>query len=255
MPIRELSMELGSRSPAKASIRKVEMKLAPVGEKAHSFTNALRIQQSFTSGVERKALLWLAGHVPSGITSDHLTLVGLVSMALAFASYFFARWNRSGLLVVDVCLALNWFGDSMDGTLARVRNRQRPRYGFYVDHVIDSVGALFLMCGLALSRYISWQVAVAMLIAFLLLSIESYLASYALGIFRMSFWRFGPTEIRLILALGNIALWLRPNARVRWFSLRLFDFGGLVATAGMAIMFMVAAGYHTAALYRQETLP
>lgn len=223
--------------------------------KSPSFKNAARIQQSFTAALERKTLLWLAGRLPSGVNSDHLTLLGLASMFLAFGCYLFARWNRAGLLLASACLAVNWFGDSLDGTLARVRNRQRPRYGFYVDHLIDSIGALLLMTGLALSRYISWPVAMAMLTAFLLLSIESYLASYTLGIFRLSFWKFGPTEIRLILALGNTALWFYPDARVPGLGLRVFDFGGLVAAGGMAVMLLAAGVSHTVALYRQETLP
>src|SRR6202521_5503303 len=171
------------------------------------FKNATRLQNSFTAAIERKALLWLAARLPVSINSDHLTLLGFVAMFLAGCSYALARWNPWGLLLATLCLALNWFGDSLDGTLARVRNRQRPRYGFYVDHIIDSFGALFLMGGLALSTYIDWRIAAAMLTAFLLLSIETYLATYTLGTFRLSFALFGPTEIRILIALGNAALW------------------------------------------------
>jgi archaetidylinositol phosphate synthase len=220
-----------------------------------SFKNATRIQESVTSMIERKALLWLAVRIPPRINSDHLTLLGLVSMCLASGSYVWARRNHAALLLVNLFLALNWFGDSLDGTLARVRNRQRPRYGFYVDHMIDSVGALLLMGGLAFSGYVQWQIAAAMLVAFLLLSIETYLASYTLGIFRMSFAKFGPTEIRLLLALGNTVLWLRPAARVPRLHYRLFDFGGIVATIGMGAMLLVATAWHTHRLYREERLP
>jgi archaetidylinositol phosphate synthase len=148
---------------------------------------------------------------------------------------------------------VNWFGDSLDGTLARVRQRQRPRYGFYVDHMIDSFGGIFLIGGLGASGYVNWPIALSMLIAFLLLSIESYLAAYTLGMFRLSFAKFGPTEIRLLLALGNIALWFNPKASLPVLSWRLFDFGGIVATSGMAIMVVVAAAWHTMILYKQET--
>lgn len=228
---------------------------AAAENESHSFRNAVRIQKSFTANLERKTLVWLAVRMPPWINSDHLTLLGFASMFLACASYAWARWNRSGLLLASCCLALNWFGDSLDGTLARVRNHQRPRYGFYVDHLIDSIGALLLMGGLALSRFISWQAATAMLVAFLLLSIESYLASYTLGTFRLSFWKFGPTEIRILLALGNVALWFRPNARIPWLSYRMLDFGGFVAAGGMLFMLIVASVWHTAMLYRQETIP
>jgi archaetidylinositol phosphate synthase len=152
--------------------------------------------------------------MPSWINSDHLTLLGFVAMFLAGVSYLIARWDRAGLILATICLALNWFGDSLDGALARVRDSQRLRYGFYVDHMIDSFGAVFLMSGLGVSGYIDWRIAASMLVAFLLLSIESYLATYTRGIFRLSFAKFGPTEIRILLALGNVVLWFHPNARV-----------------------------------------
>ncbi|HVA72237.1 MAG TPA: CDP-alcohol phosphatidyltransferase family protein [Candidatus Limnocylindrales bacterium] len=222
---------------------------------AAGFRNALRIQESLTAGLERKALLWLAERMPARVNSDHLTLVGFAAMFLASGSYAMARWNHAGLLLATLCLALNWFGDSLDGTLARVRNRQRPRYGFYVDHMIDSIGALLLMGGLAASGYLDERIAMGMLAAFLLLSIETYLATYTMGTFRMSFWKFGPTEIRILLAVGNLALWLRPDARVPGLGYRLLDFGGLVAIAGMGGMLAIAAACHTVTLYREETRP
>ncbi len=115
------------------------------------------------------------------------------------------------LLLGIVFLALNWLGDSLDGTLARVRNCQRPRYGFYVDHIADTFAAFFLMGGLALSGYIHPAIAFGLLIAFLMLSIEAYLATYTLGQFQLSYWKFGPTEIRLLLAAGNLALLRWPT--------------------------------------------
>jgi phosphatidylglycerophosphate synthase len=174
-------------------------------------------------------------------------------MFFAGVSYAAARWHPAGLLLATACLAVNWFGDSLDGTLARIRNRQRPRYGFYVDHIIDSFGAIFLMTGLGASGYLDWRVAAGMLVAFLLLSIETYLATYTLGSFRMSFASFGPTEIRILLACGNFALWLYPDARVPGPGYRIFDFGGVAAIAGMGLMAGVAAALHTRELYRQET--
>ncbi len=230
-----------------------EWESPPAESRPLKFQNATRVQESLTSGLERKTLLWLAARMPARINSDHLTLLGFAAMFLAGGSYVFARWNHIGLLLATACLALNWFGDSLDGTLARVRNCQRPRYGFYVDHMIDSLGALFLMGGLGASTYVDWRIAIGMLVAFLLLSIESYLASYTLGVFRLSFAKFGPTEIRILLALGNLALWFHPHAKVPGMSYRLFDAGGIVAMCGMAAMLVVTAAWHTAKLYRQET--
>jgi archaetidylinositol phosphate synthase len=223
----------------------------PQKDSALEFQNAPRIQEAVTAKLEKRVLLWLAARIPSWINSDHLTLLSFAAMCLACASYVIARHNRAGLLLATLCLALNWFGDSLDGTLARVRNRQRPRYGFYVDHIIDSIGALLLMGGLAASGYLDARIAMGMLVAFLLLSIETYLATYTIGTFRMSFWKFGPTEIRLLLALENVTLWLRPEARVPIAGYRLFDFGGMAAIAGMSVMLAVAVVRNTTKLYRQ----
>jgi archaetidylinositol phosphate synthase len=231
-------------------------KLAEVPEqkKQIPFRDALRLQESFTAAAERRALAWLAARLPPRVNSDHLTLLGFVAMFLAGASYALARTHRVGLLLVIVCLALNWFGDSLDGTLARLRNRQRPRYGFYVDHMIDTFGGFFLMSGLALSGLVDWRIATGMFVAFLMLSVQSYLAAYALGQFQLSFAKFGPTEIRILLAAGNLALWLRPDVRAFGSPYRLFDAGGIIAIAGMAVMLVASTVSNAVKLYRTETL-
>jgi archaetidylinositol phosphate synthase len=236
---------------ALANGKRIEHPAQPQTNPASNFQNAPRIQEAVTASLEKKVLIWLALRMPPWLNSDHLTLLGFASMCLACASYIFARRNRVGLLLATLCLALNWFGDSLDGTIARVRNRQRPRYGFYVDHIIDSIGALLLMGGLAASGFLDERIAMGMLVAFLLLSIETYLATYTIGTFRMSFWKFGPTEIRLLLAIGNITLWFRPEARVPIVGYRLFDFGGIVAIAGMSAMLFIAVVRNTAKLYRE----
>ncbi len=218
------------------------------------FRDARRIQQSISANLERRALLWLAERTPAWINSDHLTLLGFAAMFLAGASYVLSRWNRYALLLSAAFLALNWLGDSLDGTLARFRNQQRPRYGFYVDHIIDTFGASFLMIGLAASGYLHWQVALGMLIAFLALSIEVYLATYTLGKFQLSHGIFGPTEIRILLGMGNVALLFRPMVHIGGRHLPLFDVGGVIAIAVMAGMLVYSAIDHTVALYREETL-
>ena len=218
------------------------------------FKNAVRIQESFTARIEKKALIWMAEHMPTWVNSDHLTVLGTLGMVLAGASYLYARWNRAGLLLAILFLALNWFGDSLDGTLARVRNRQRPRYGFYVDHIVDAFGALALMLGLAFSGYVHASVAIGMLISFLLLSIEVHLATYTLGKFQMSYWKFGPTEIRILLAIGSVKLFLDPFAHIAGQRYLLFDIGGCVAIAGMSLMLIVSTIRHTHHLYMEERM-
>lgn len=219
-----------------------------------SFIPATRLQRSFVAAPEKKTLEWLARRTPRWINSDHLTLLGFVAQCLAGVCYALARWNRYALLLGVVFLALNWLGDSMDGTLARVRNCQRPRYGFYVDHIVDTFAAFFLMGGLALSGYIHPAIAFGMLIAFLMLSIEAYLATYTLGQFQLSYWHFGPTEIRLLLAAGNLALLRWQTAKVLGAQFRLLDVGGAIGIGGMALMFIVSATEHTKTLYRAERI-
>jgi phosphatidylglycerophosphate synthase len=219
------------------------------------FPDMLRVQQSWIAGGEKRVLLWLAARTPRRISPDHLTVLGLAAQICAGACYAIAGRNRYALLGVIACLALNWLGDSLDGTLARVRQRLRPRYGFYVDHMIDSFGALALMGGLALSGYIHPWIAIGLLIAFLMLSIQSFLAAHALGEFRLSFWRFGPTELRILLAVGNLALLWRPITRVLGRDYRLFDVGGAIGLAGMSLMVVVFTLRNTIRLYREERIP
>ncbi len=221
------------------------------------FQQAQRAQLSILSRLEKRCLVWMAERMPMRVNSDHLTVLGVAGMFLAGLSYCYARSHRLGLLLVILFLAVNWFGDSLDGTLARVRNRQRPRYGFYVDHVTDTFGALFLTSGLAFSGYMSTAIAAGLLIVFYMLSIEVYLATYTIGTFHLSFWIFGPTELRLALAIGNLVLYFRNSPAVKLIGgeYRLFDVGGAVGIVGMALMLIVATIRHTRMLYRAETLP
>ena len=219
------------------------------------FQNAKRDQSSLLAPLEKRALLWLAYRIPECVNSDHLTALGFVAMLLTGVSYWLARWNRSALLAGIVCLALNWFGDSLDGTLARVRNRQRPRYGFYVDHITDSIGTTALLGGLAFSTFMSEWIGLCLLVAFLLMSIQSYLATYTLGTFQLSFWKFSPTELRVLLMAGNIALLVRgPMAQLAGRRFLLFDIGGAAGIAGMTAMLIVSTIRTTRTLYRLEPL-
>ena len=215
----------------------------------------LRVQESWVASAEKRALLWLAARTPNRIGPDHLTALGLAAQIGAGVCYALAAWNRHALLAVIACLALNWLGDSLDGTLARVRQRQRPRYGFYVDHMVDSFGALALMGGLALSGYMHAWIAIGLLVAFLMLSVQSYLATYALGEFRISFWRFGPTELRILLAVGNLALFWKPVVHFLGGQFRLFDVGGAIGLAGMSVMVVAFTVENTIRLYREERIP
>lgn len=217
------------------------------------FKPAKRLQESVLARHEKRVLVWLAERTPGCIHSDHLTLLGFAAQLATGISYALVRFNELWLVAAIGCLALNWLGDSLDGTLARVRRRQRPRYGFYVDHMLDSLGAVALMGGLALSGRMSPAISIGLLLLFLLLSIQSYLATYTLGEFRMSFWTFGPTELRVLLVAGNLALFRWPYVLAMHF--RLFDAGGAIALVGMGAMLMFFTARNIVRLYREERLP
>ncbi len=218
----------------------------------HDFRPANRIQESFVAAAEKRLLLHLAEHTPGWVHPDHLTILGFSAQVMAGASYAFARWDQRWLLACIAFLALNWLGDSLDGTLARFRQKQRPRYGFYVDHMTDSIGGTCLIAGLALSGYMEPYIAVGLLILFLLLSIQTYLATYTLREFRLSFWSFGPTELRILLCLGNLAVLCWP--RVLEPHYRLFDVGGAMGIAGMAAMLVFYTAQNIFRLYREERI-
>jgi phosphatidylglycerophosphate synthase len=219
------------------------------------FKTARRVNEALTAAVEKRALVWMAERAPGWVTSDGLTLLGLGAQVGAGVCYGLARYDRRALLLVILCVALNWLGDSLDGTLARVRQQQRPRYGFYVDHMVDVFGAVALMCGMGCSGLLHWQTAAAMLVAFLVLSSESYLATHTLGRFQLSQGIFGPTEIRIGMIIGVAAALRSPWATVFGHRMLLFDVGGAIAAATMLAMAIGVTVRHTAELYRQEPLP
>jgi archaetidylinositol phosphate synthase len=218
-------------------------------------THHVRVHQSVLAAAEKRLLVRIAARLPLWMHSDHLTLLALAAMALAGAGYAVARWDHRGLWLVVVALALNWFGDSLDGTLARVRCAERPRYGFYVDHVLDIVGITLLLGGLACSGFMTPVIALSVLVAYLLVSGEVFLATAANGVFRMSFAGFGPTELRILLAIGTLALFRDPHVDLGAAGeVRLFDFGGVIATAGLAGALAVAVGRNVTSLAKLEPL-
>jgi archaetidylinositol phosphate synthase len=222
---------------------------------AHVFVEARRSYTGLLTGIERRVLIWLAERMPRSVNSDHLTVLALVSMLFVGVAFAISSRFPSALVGVVGFLALNWFGDSLDGTLARVRNHQRPRYGFYVDHILDTFGVLFVFGGLALSGHMTPLVAAGFLVAYYVLAIEIYLATYCVGTFRMSFWGWGPTEMRILLAVGALMLLVKPTVTIAGVSMRLFDVGGVVAIAGLLVTAVVSIVSNTRALYVAEPVP
>jgi phosphatidylglycerophosphate synthase len=215
----------------------------------------VRHHNSLLGTIEKRALIWIAGRLPHRIHSDHLSALGLASMAGAGVSFWLTSFHPViGAALVVLFLLLNWFGDSLDGTVARVRNQQRPRYGYYVDHVIDLAGTALLFTGVAMSGYMSPAVAVLVVAAYFLVSAETYLATHARGVFTMAFIGVGPTELRILLAAGAVALIRTPV--VRPFGIEpvlLWDLGGMIGTVGMVAAFVITSSRNTRALYLEET--
>jgi archaetidylinositol phosphate synthase len=218
-------------------------------------SDPVREHHSVLAAAEKRLLIAIAARLPRAITSDHLTLLAFASMGVAGLGYALAYGDRRWLWVTIASLAVNWFGDSLDGTVARVRRLERPRYGFYIDHVVDIVGITALLAGLACSGFMTPVVALALLIAYLLVAGEVFLATSVHGVFRMSFAGFGPTELRIVLAIGTFALrhdphvMLGPLGRVA-----MFDFGGAVAIVGLAVALAVSVTRNARMLARLEPI-
>jgi len=220
-------------------------------------TNHVRQHNSILSAAEKRLLVWIASRLPRWINSDHLSALGLAAMAGAGLSFYMAQVDPvAGASLVVLCLFLNWFGDSLDGTVARVRNQQRPRYGYYVDHVIDLAGTALLFAGLAASGYMSPLIATLVVAAFFLVSAETYLATHARGVFKMAFIGVGPTELRILMAAGAIALINAPTVDPLGLGpVLLWDLGGVVGAIGMAGTFVITSMQNVRALYLEETRP
>jgi archaetidylinositol phosphate synthase len=212
-----------------------------------------RDNRSVLADAEKRLLIRIARVLPPWIHSDHLSALALVSMCGVGAGFAAMRSAPNACWLVVLGLCANWFGDSLDGTVARVRGHERPRFGYYVDHVIDMVGITTVFAGLAVSGLIAPVLALGVLVAYLLVAGESFLGTHATGVFRMSRWGIGPTELRIIFGTG--ALFAAQRA---WISVpmlgpqRLFDVGGIVAIAGLSAAFLWSALQQTLELYRAE---
>ena len=162
-----------------------------------------RVNDILLGPLERPALQWLAGHMPIWVTPDILTATGVLGAFVIFAGYVLSNTDHNFLWLASLGFVINWFGDSLDGTLARYRHIERPVYGFFVDHILDSVSEVLVFLGLGLTPYINFSNACLCLIAYLLLSVLVFIRTYVSGEFKISYSKLGPTEIRVIGILLN----------------------------------------------------
>ncbi|MBR5499000.1 MAG: CDP-alcohol phosphatidyltransferase family protein [Bacteroidales bacterium] len=184
---------------------------------------SVRIQTSVLNGIEKKALVYLAKRQPKWMTSDLLTLIGVIGAALAALGYILSNFNIHWLWLSSAGYIINWYGDSLDGTLARVRHTQRPIYGFYLDHCVDGVTTSMICIGAGLSQIMNLGIAMSVLVIYLLLSISVYINAHLKSEFKLTYGGMGPTELRLILIFVNTLFIF--SAGIRNFTVRFQLFG------------------------------
>ena len=165
-----------------------------------------RDKRFLLAGPEGRVLEWIAARIPSRIKPDHLTALGVLASIGIAAAYVLSNGDKLWLWAASGLLVVHWLGDSLDGTLARVRKSERPRYGYYLDHLVDAFATAAIGIGLGLSPYMLLAVGLAIVVAYLILSINTYLETHTFGVFTLGYGRFGPTEARLMLIAVNTAL-------------------------------------------------
>ena len=201
---------------------------------------ATREMQFLLAGPERRVLHALAARVPRTIRSNHLTALGMVGAAGAGAAYALSNYDPRWLWGASLMLAINWLGDSLDGTLARVRNTQRPKYGYYLDHVVDAFSTAVIGVGLGLSPYVYLGLALGVVVVYLAMSINVYLESTVFGVFKISYGGIGPTEVRLILILLNTVVALAAALKLRgpWSLGVVANWTLAILLTGMVVLFV-----------------
>ena len=165
--------------------------------------DAVRIQTSILNALEKKVLVWLAERQPKWMTSDILTYIGVFGAMVIAAGYVLSCWNYHFLWLSSLGFVINWYGDSLDGTLARVRRKQRPVYGYYLDHTVDAINEVMIFVGVGLSGLMHLNIALLALVMYFLLTINVSINAHLKKEFRLTYAKMGPTEFRLIMILIN----------------------------------------------------
>jgi len=199
-----------------------------------------RVNDILLGPLERPALRWLAAHMPAWVNPDILTGVGILGSVVTFFSYWLTNINANFLWLASLGLVINWFGDSLDGTLARYRKIERPKYGFFVDHTVDAMSTPLVVFGLGLSPYVRFEIACLALISYLLMSVLVYIRTYVEGVFKISYGKFGPTEVRLIVIIANTVIYFVGNPVITlWFgAISIYDLIAGIVAALLAVIFV-----------------
>jgi archaetidylinositol phosphate synthase len=215
-----------------------------------------RTNDIFFGPLERPALKWLAAHMPAWMTPDILTGIGVFGGLVIFVSYYLTRYSPLFLWLASLGFVINWFGDSLDGTLARYRDIQRPRYGFFIDHMVDAVMEVMIVLGLGLTPYVRFDLAALALVGYLLLSVMVYIQQIVTNEFRISYGKLGPTEVRVIIITANTLIFFFGNPQVKWFSGRFttYDLIVMAVVLIMTVIFLVNMIVKGRELSRQDNL-
>lgn len=201
----------------------------------------VRVHDMLLGPLERPALGWLAAHLPRWVKPDHLTIIGILGAGLVFLGYLLTRWAPGFLWLASLGFAVNWFGDSLDGTLARYRRIERPRYGYFVDHTVDAFTMVLIFLGLGLSPYVRLDLAALGAVGYLMMSVLAHVGAFVSGKFQVSYARIGPTELRVVAVLANALVFFFGNPGFNLPVLRLtaFDLLVLVLAAALFAAFVV----------------
>ncbi len=231
-----------------------------VGNKA----DAVRIQTSFLNAAEKKILVWLAVRQPKWMTSDILTLIGTVGSLIAAAGYVLSARNISFLWLSSLGFVINWYGDSLDGTLARVRNRQRPVYGYYIDHTVDCISEILIFTGIGLSGLMHFGLAMLILALYFMLTINVSINAHLKKEFKLTYAKMGPTEFRLIAILVNtLFATVKPLSEFsRTYELfgrdivfKTFDYAGVAVLVILSVIYLVTIFKDAAEYARRDPMP
>jgi len=217
-------------------------------EKQTSTKQSVRIQTSVLNGVEKKVLLWLAKRQPEWISSDMLTFIGFIGAVVIAAGYVLSNYNVHFLWLASLGFIINWYGDSLDGTLARYRKQQRPVYGFYLDHTMDAINETFMFMGVGLSPFMRFDLSCVLLVIYLMLTLNVSMNAHLKGEFRLTYAKLGPTEFRLICIILNAVLVFAQPLRawaleLPWFSstleLHVLDLAGAFILLVLVLIYIV----------------
>ncbi|MCD6181201.1 MAG: CDP-alcohol phosphatidyltransferase family protein [Candidatus Cloacimonetes bacterium] len=204
---------------------------------------AKRVNESITRPLEKKILLYFASKMHNSISPDHLTYLGLFGSLVILLGYFFSNFGYGFLWLASFGFFINWFGDSLDGTIARYRHIERPLYGFYIDHNVDAMTTFIIGVALGVSPFIRFDIAMYLIIGYFLLSVHTYIDSYLAGFFKISYGGIGPTEVRLMAVIGNtILFFVHKNPKIALFNSHItyFDLFAIIVGTALYIAFIVA---------------